>query len=407
MLEPARHRLVAAEAIKIRPAPAAGRVGTTSTIPFVGDPRPPETGATAPGWYADPWSQAQWRWWDGRQWTGWTSPPSPGGGAAGEPAGTWSPQQGRATGPGEARAPGALPAARPAASPRAEAVPAAQRRRLLVELALVLAVFPLPYVLSAVADLVGYLVGNGPGARTPVLVKGHPGASFPLELLLIALPFAAAGLVAYLLSLRGAFGSTWPQGHEGGLRAIGLDRSNLRGDLALVIAVFVFCELIPIYGGSAVIHLLGLHGVTPGNGHAPGYFLVLDLATGLTSGIVEEIVVLGFLVRRLEQLNLPGWAVVLLAVAVRGSYHLYYGWAVLPILAWATVTVVLYRRYRRLVPFIVVHVLWDSSLFAAQAMPARAGGTFLLIEAGVLIPLSFVLFLLWRDRIPEPNTARR
>ncbi len=25
-----------------------------------------------PGWYADPWRQASWRWWDGTAWTGWT-----------------------------------------------------------------------------------------------------------------------------------------------------------------------------------------------------------------------------------------------------------------------------------------------------------------------------------------------
>ena len=296
---------------------------------------------------------------------------------------------------------------RPPADLPATPVPATQRRRLVLELLLVLAIFPLPYAISAIVDLVSDVLGNGPGQRTPILIKGHAAASFPFELLLIMLPLAAAGLVAYLLTVPGPFGADAKAQGEGGLKALGLDKLNWRGDLALVIAVFVFCELIPIYGGSYVLHAIGVHSVTPGTGHAPGYFVILDVVNGLTSGIVEEIVVLGFLVRRLEQLNLPSWAVVAIAVAVRGSYHLYYGWGVLPILVWATVTVILYRRWRRLAPFIIVHMLWDSSLFVAEWIHGtHAQGLFLLSEAGILIPLTFVLFLIWKSKIPLPTAAR-
>lgn len=365
------------------------------------------------GWYDDPARQSSWRWWDGRQWTGWVHPPAAGPAASVSPASY-----------------GAEPPQRPAAEPPAAPVPANQRRRLAAELLLVLAVFPLPYVVSAVVDLVSAMLGNGPGQRTPVLIRGHAGASFPLELVLILLPFAAAGLVAYLLSIPGAFGAgsasgaampggeaegappEGPSGRsrrqprgEGGLRSLGLDLDRWKGDAALVWLVFVLCELIPIYGGAFVLRALGVHGVIPSTSGGPGYFVVLDVLNGITSGIVEEIVVLGFLVRRLEQLELPGWAIFTIAVAVRGSYHLYYGWDVIPILVWAAVTVVLYRRYRRLLPFIVVHVVWDTSLFLAEALGVRTGGYFLFVEAGILVPLSLILFLLWRNRIPRPASA--
>ncbi|MHB8246659.1 MAG: DUF2510 domain-containing protein [Acidimicrobiales bacterium] len=367
----------------------------------MGDVRQPPGagGPTNPGWYVDPWGQSAWRWWDGGQWTGWLSPP-------------------------QVTSPYPTPflteaAERPKAAGRPPPVPRSQRRRLLAELLVVLAVFPLPYAVSAIVALVADLLGNGPGQRTPVLIKGHAAASFPFELVLILLPFAAAGLVAYLLSGPGGFGTDRVRSEagsqqkarsgEGGLSAIGLDRSSWRGDLALVIAVFVFCELIPIYGGGFALRAAGVHGIAPHLGGSPGYFVVLDLFNGITSGIVEEIVVLGFLIRRLEQLNLPAWAVVVIAVAVRGSYHLYYGWAVLPILVWATVTVLLYRRYRRLLPFIIVHVIWDSSLFIAGAMALRSAGIFLMAEAAILVPVSFVLFLSWRRQIPAPtpDAARR
>lgn len=414
--------------------------GGASTIALVGDVRqPPGGGGPAnPGWYSDPWGQSAWRWWDGWQWSGWLSPPvsapyhvvaqavsqavqHPATGPAPvenpPPAAPYSPPSALLPPSGVYGAyPGQPPAAypypplmateRPLAAPPATPVPAKQRRRVVAELLIVLAVFPLQYSITAVVVLVSDLLGNGSGRRTTPIIKGHAAASFPFDLLLILLPLAAAALVWYLLSVPGLFGNESQAKGEGGLRAIGLDKTNLRGDLALVIAVFVFCELIPIYGGALVLHGLHVHSIAPGTGGVPKYYVVLNVLDGFTAGIVEEIVVLGFLVRRLEQLNLPSWAVVVIAVAVRGSYHLYYGWGVLPILLWATVTVILYRRWRRLAPFIIVHMLWDSSLFIAASMNTHDAGLFLLAEAGVLIPLTFVIFLVWKNHVPLPIAAR-
>lgn len=44
-------------------------------------PRPPEPEGAEKGgaWYADPWGQAPFRWWDGKGWTDWVTGP-PGGG---------------------------------------------------------------------------------------------------------------------------------------------------------------------------------------------------------------------------------------------------------------------------------------------------------------------------------------
>ncbi|WP_395153608.1 PrsW family glutamic-type intramembrane protease [Ilumatobacter sp.] len=38
-------------------------------------PPPTPTGRITPGWYADPWDAAPWRWWDGVQWTAQTAAP--------------------------------------------------------------------------------------------------------------------------------------------------------------------------------------------------------------------------------------------------------------------------------------------------------------------------------------------
>lgn len=345
-----------------------------------------EAGWGSAGWYADPWGLAQWRYFDGAVWTGWTAPP--------------------AVAPYYVGAHLARQSARPPAAPRPEPVPGNQRRRLLAELFLVLAVFPLPYALGAILDLVAAVLGKGSGQRTPVLIGGHAAASFPFEVIEVLLPLTAAGLVWYLLSIEGAFGSSWTGRGEGGFRAIGLDFSWLRGDLALVLAVFALCELVPIFGGSLVLHAAGVRGIAPSTSGQPRYYESLDFLNAFVSGTVEEIVVLGFLVRRLEQLRIPGWGVVVIAVAVRGSYHLYYGWGVLPILLWAAVTALLYLRYRRLLPFIVVHIIWDGSLFALVALGGRVGGIFLVVEALVLIPVTLIFFLMWKDFIPRPIRHR-
>jgi hypothetical protein len=257
------------------------------------------------------------------------------------------------------------------------------RRRLTIELLIVLAVFPLPYVLSAIQDLVASALGEGPGQRIPTVFPGHVAAGFPFIVVLVLLPVAAAALVLYLLSQPGG---------DGGAKAIGLDRHHARADLALLLPVFVVCNLVPIVGGAIVLNALGVRGVTPSLGHLPSYYNVAYVGMALVAGIVEELVVLGFLVRRLEQLGLRPLWVVVIAVAVRGSYHLYYGWDVLPILVWATVTVVVYRRYRRLAPFIAVHILWDAGLFLI--------GWFTFAEAAVLLVPSIVFTSMWWHYLP-------
>ena len=381
--------------------------------------QPPGSGGTAnPGWYRDPWGRSAWRWWDGWAWTGWISPPESVGAAVVRQLVVESAPYSEAPreAPDRERLPGGAPAGigpftAPAGSapaqvpavpqgpfaPRgsfgpqpaqaARPVPRADRRRLLVELLVVLAIFPLPYVLSALQALVGYLLGEGAGNRIPILFPGHKGAGFPFVFVEVLLPLAAAALVIYLLSL---------PGRDGGPTAIGLDRKQIRADLALLLPVFGLCNLIPIAGGGILLHALGIRGPSPATGGLPSYYDVAYVAMAVVAGVVEEIVVLGFVVPRLEQLGLRPLWVVVVAVAVRGSYHLYYGWGVLPLLVWATVSVIVYRRFRRLGPFIVVHALWDTGLFLA--------GHFLVAEIAILTPLTIVFSALWWNYLP-PRAA--
>ena len=345
-------------------------------------PGPPGTLPPA-AWYRDPWGVAPLRWWDGWNWTSFTSlgagmPGVPGPVSPGMPkgvdSGAWTPGQDVST-------------ARPAGSPEAS-----RRRRLTAEIVIVLAIFPLPYVVNALAVLIQAAVHEGAPGRFPLPIASHLGLSFLLDLLLALEPLAAGALVVYLLRISG----------DGGSRAIGLDRSDPRRDLALLLPVFLLCFLIPEAGVSYLLQVGHVSAIVPASQSLPGYFSIVGIATAVAAGVVEEIVVLGFLVRRLEQRGLRPAAVVAVAVLVRISYHMYYGWGVLPILAWAFASVLMYRRYRRLAPFIVVHVFWDAGLFL---LPFFGAGP-LVAEVLLLTPSTFVFWLMWRGRLARLRDVR-
>jgi membrane protease YdiL (CAAX protease family) len=92
-------------------------------------------------------------------------------------------------------------------------------------------------------------------------------------------------------------------------------------------------------------------------------FLAYSSTAALNAGIVEEMVVLGFVLVTLQQARRPMWEILLVALVLRGSYHIYYGPGVVGIFIWASVFIWLYLRTRSLVPIITVHFLWDLTVF--------------------------------------------
>ena len=95
---------------------------------------------------------------------------------------------------------------------------------------------------------------------------------------------------------------------------------------------------------------------------------VLILAA-IENGFLEEVLVVGYLVTRLEQLRLPGWAVIAISAVLRGSYHLYQGFGgFLGNAAMGVVFAWWFRRTRRLWPLVIAHSLLDIFAFAGYAL---------------------------------------
>lgn len=97
----------------------------------------------------------------------------------------------------------------------------------------------------------------------------------------------------------------------------------------------------------------------------------LVLAQAATNAVVEEVVILGFVLLRLQQAGMsPGRAIAISAV-VRGAYHLYQGFGgfvgnlVMGLLfGW------LFYRWRRVAPMVVAHFLIDAVAFVGYALLA-------------------------------------
>jgi membrane protease YdiL (CAAX protease family) len=89
-------------------------------------------------------------------------------------------------------------------------------------------------------------------------------------------------------------------------------------------------------------------------------------AASLAAGVVEETVVLAFVVSVLRQAGRPLGEVVIVAVVLRMSYHDYYGPGVIGIAVWAAVFIWLYLRTGSIIPLIIVHFFWDATIFWSQ-----------------------------------------
>jgi membrane protease YdiL (CAAX protease family) len=195
-------------------------------------------------------------------------------------------------------------------------------------------------------------------------------------------------LAAYLLARSG-----------GGLRAIGLDRFRLSADLAPTAKLFVAAYVLPIVVVTPLLSLVHHGDINPSDPAPPqAIYLIPLVLTSVAAGVVEEIVVLGFFTHRLEQRGWSGLPLVALLVALRLSYHLYYGIGALTLLPWAVLSVIMYRRRRRLLPFIVAHVLWDTLSFSESYLHG-AGFALLLLGTAILL---LVLFLAGRQQLQVP-----
>lgn len=93
--------------------------------------------------------------------------------------------------------------------------------------------------------------------------------------------------------------------------------------------------------------------------------------SALQNAILEEVIVVGYLLRRLGQLGWGAGAALVASSVLRGSYHLYQGiGGFIGNMVMGVVFVYLYRRWGRVGPLVVAHSLLDIGAFVGYALLA-------------------------------------
>ena len=234
-------------------------------------------------------------------------------------------------------------------APAVPAAPDLPRRTLAEEIGVVLALSVLPSAVYAIRSLL----------RAPlsgvVVAAANQAADFLDQLLPFVFGLAPVWLVVHLARRSGE-----------GMGSFGFDDRRVRGDVAAGLGLFAVVGI-----GGAAVYLVAVElGVNrfvlpaPPDGYWWTWLAVVMNAAG--AALLEETVVLAYLVTRLQQFGWSAWAAIGASAALRASYHLYQGWGgFLGNLAMGLLFGLLYVRWRRAWPFVIAHLLLDVAAAAA------------------------------------------
>ncbi|GII63023.1 membrane protein [Sphaerisporangium krabiense] len=241
----------------------------------------------------------------------------------------------------------------------AELTPRLARMEIFVVFAVSLGASGLRALVSLIGSLTAPRALSGQqavlvGTRAP----GRPWFDLTLQLVDIAVSLAPVALVAYLLARS-----------HGSLRTIGADarepgRDLLRGAV-----------LAAVVGGTGLVFYLIAYGagvnldVVPDQLPDVWWRVPVLLLAAAQNGVLEEVVVAGYLLHRLAGLGWAPWRAVAVSSLIRGSYHLYQGFGgFVGNVAMGLLFGRLYQKWGRAMPLVVAHTLIDAVAFVGYGL---------------------------------------
>ena len=96
--------------------------------------------------------------------------------------------------------------------------------------------------------------------------------------------------------------------------------------------------------------------------------MIYGIAISATTAVAEEVMVSGYLLVRLEQLGWRPQRALLLSLALRTSYHVYYGLGFILTVPFGYFVTRSFQKNRRLTRPIVAHFLFDATLFTIAVL---------------------------------------
>ena len=218
---------------------------------------------------------------------------------------------------------------------------------------------------SALVSFIGSVTARQSLSSQQVILNGSQAPGRPLldlvlQLVSLASAVAPVLLVFYLLARNGE-----------GPSSIGVDLSQPRRDFLRGAA------LAALIGGAG----LGLYFIAYKSGVAlnvvaenlPNVWwrIPVLLLSALQNGALEEVLVTGYLITRLQKLGVRSWQAVAISATLRGSYHLHQG--IGPFIGNVIMGVlfgVLFLRWLRCNPMIIAHTLINSVAFVGYTLLA-------------------------------------
>ncbi len=150
---------------------------------------------------------------------------------------------------------------------------------------------------------------------------------------------------------------------------LGLDRTRPGRDLAFGAGLAALIG-IPGFALYAIGRVLGLSAEVVASALSAHWWTIpILILAALKNAILEEVIIVGYLVTRLEQLRWGPVAIIATSSLIRGSYHLYQG----PAMALGNVVMGIvfslwFLRTRRVGPLIAAHTILDVVAFVGYAL---------------------------------------
>ncbi|MEV7795290.1 type II CAAX endopeptidase family protein [Streptomyces sp. NPDC087512] len=239
------------------------------------------------------------------------------------------------------------------------------RRVLRDETLLVLALSLGASGVSALISFVGSLTRPGglkdqAATLNASAAPGRPWLDLAWQLFGITTALVPVALVAHFLLREG-----------GSLRTLGFDRTRPWPDLGRGAAVAA------VIGSTGIAFYLAARGlgfnltVVPEALPEVWWKFPVLILSAVQNSVLEEVIVVGYLLRRLDQLGWSPRAAMAGSSVLRGSYHLYQGiGGFVGNMVMGVVFVYLYRRWGRVGPLVVAHTLLDIGAFVGYALLA-------------------------------------
>jgi hypothetical protein len=227
------------------------------------------------------------------------------------------------------------------------------------EMIFVVGAFALPGVAAAVEILAQHVGGVSNLNEFDLPLPHSPAAS----LFILLLGYATTALLVPIALLLLARTGQPPA-------SLGLQRRGLRRDSASAVgllgAVWVLniVLLVPLSPLLNNKHLTN----TATNSHVPAYYIIFALFVSAVTAVNEEVVVNGYFLTRLSQRGWSPWRAFALSLAVRTSYHAYYGIGLIATIPLGYLATRSFQKRQRLNRPILLHFLNDAIILTIAVL---------------------------------------